>query len=174
MALRRYLAGAEQADLSARRLAAGQHLAVCRDEEAELHTALEVLDAEATSTTAELSSRREEDLANALGRVQGLVERARGLTGVLRERSRGVVAALDAAADVDVVSTLEAEAARLAAELVTAEAEEEAGGAPGPSCRRHWPGSTTRRRHCGPAGRRCSARTRPIRLWPGSGRASSR
>ena len=58
------------------------------------------------------------------------MERARGLTGVLRERGRGVVAALDAAADVDVVSTLEAEAARLASELVMAEAEEEAGGAP--------------------------------------------
>ena len=130
LTVRRYLAGAEQSDLSARRLAAVQHLAVCRDEEVELHTALEQLDAEATSTTAELSSRREEDLANALGRVQGLVERARGLTGVLRERGRGVVAALDAAADVDVVSTLEAEAARLASELVAAEAEEEAGAAP--------------------------------------------
>ena len=130
LTVRRYLAGAEQTDLSTRRAAAAQHLAVCRDEEIELHTALERLDAEATSTTAELSSRREEDLANALGRVQGLVERARGLTGVLRERSRGVVAALDAAADVDVVSTLEAEAARLASELVTAQAEEEAGGAP--------------------------------------------
>ena len=47
-----------------------------------------------------------------LGRVQGLVERARGLQGVLRERGRAVLAALDAAADVDVVSTLEAEAAR--------------------------------------------------------------
>ena len=130
LALRLYLAGAEQAELSARRTAAAQHLSVCRDEEEELHAALERLDAEASSTTAELSSRREEDLANALGRVQGLVERARGLTGVLRERGRGVVAALDAAADVDVVSTLEAEAARLASELVAAEAEEEAGGAP--------------------------------------------
>jgi chromosome segregation protein len=130
LAVRRYLAGAEQSDLSARRLAAARHLAVCRDEETELHEALEQLDADATSTTAELSSRREEDLANALGRVQGLVERARGLSGVLRERGRGVVAALDAAADVDVVSTLEAEAARLATELVAAEAEEEAGGAP--------------------------------------------
>ena len=130
LTVRRFLAGAEQTDLSARRSAALQNLAVCRDEEVELHDALEALDAEASSTTAELSSRREEDLANALGRVQGLVERARGLSGVLRERSRGVVAALDAAADVDVVSTLEAEAARLASELVTAEAEEEAGGAP--------------------------------------------
>jgi chromosome segregation protein len=130
LAVRRYLAGAEMADLTARRLAAGQNLTVCRDEERELHAALEVLDAEASSTTAELSSRREEDLANALGRVQGLVERARGLQGVLRERGRGVLAALDAAADVDVVSTLEAEAARLAGELASAEAEDEAGGAP--------------------------------------------
>ncbi len=130
LAVRRYLAGAEQADLTARRRSAAQNLTVCRDEERELHEALEQLDAEATSTTAELSSRREEDLANALGRVQGLVERARGLSGVLRERGRGVVAALDAAADVDVVSTLEAEAARLASELVAAEAEEEASGAP--------------------------------------------
>ncbi len=123
LAVRRYLAGSEMADLTTRRLTAGQNLAICRDEEIELHAALEQLDAEATSTTAELASRREEDLANALGRVQGLVERARGLTGVLRERGRGVVAALDAAADEDVVSTLEAEAARLASELAAAEAE---------------------------------------------------
>ena len=119
LAVRRYLAGAEQADLSARRPAGGAAPGrVPGRGESSCTTALERLDAEATSTTAELSSRREEDLANALGRVQGLVERARGLTGVLRERGRGVVAALDAAADVDVVSTLEAEAARLASELV--------------------------------------------------------
>ncbi|HEY1443740.1 MAG TPA: chromosome segregation protein SMC, partial [Acidimicrobiales bacterium] len=130
LAVRRYLAGAEMAELTARRVAAAQNLTVCRDEERELHAALEQLDAEASSTTAELSSRREEDLANALGRVQGLVERARGQQGVLRERGRGVLAALDAAADVDVVSTLEAEAARLAGELQTADDEESAGGAP--------------------------------------------
>ena len=130
LAVRRYLAGTELADLTARRRAAAQNLTVCRDEERELHEALEQLDAEATSTTAELSSRREEDLANALGRVQGLVERARGLSGVLRERGRAVAAALDANADVDVVSTLETEAARLISELAVAEAEEAAGFAP--------------------------------------------
>ena len=130
LAVRRYLAGTEMAELTARRLAAAQNLTVCRDEERELHAALEMLDAEASTTTAELSSRREEDLANALGRVQGLVERARGLQGVLRERGRAVLAALDAAADVDVVSTLEAEAARLTGELTAADAEETAGGAP--------------------------------------------
>ncbi len=130
LALRHYLAGAELTDLQSRRSAASQGLAVCRKEEQELHEAVLLLDAEATSTTAELSSRREEDLAKALARVQGLVERARGLSGVLRERGRGVLAALDAAADVDVVSTLEAEAAHLAAELASAEAEQAAGGAP--------------------------------------------
>ena len=130
LSVRRYLAGAELAELATRRRTAAQNLTVCRDEERELHAALEQLDAEASETTAELSSRREEDLANALGRVQGLVERARGLQGVLRERARATAAALDAAADVDVVSTLEAEAARLAAELQTAGAEEAAGGAP--------------------------------------------
>ena len=130
LTVRRYLAGSEMAELTGRRQAAATNLSVCREEERELHAALEMLDAEASSTTAELSSRREEDLAAALGRVQGLVERARGLQGVLRERGRGVLAALDAAADVDVVSTLEAEAARLAGEMSLAESEEAAGGAP--------------------------------------------
>ena len=129
LAVRRYLAGSELADLTARRRAAAQNLTVCRDEERELHEGLEQLDDEATSTTAELSSRREEDLANALGRVQGLVERARGTSALLRERGRAVVAALDAAADVDVVSTLEAEGARLASDLAAAEADGAAGGA---------------------------------------------
>jgi chromosome segregation protein len=130
LTIRRYLAGAELAELTTRRRAAATNLAVCQDEETELHQALEALDAEATSTTAELSSRREEDLARALGRVQGLVERARGTSAVLRERGRAVVVALDAAADVDVVSTLEAEAARLVTEIA-ATAAEEAEQAPG-------------------------------------------
>jgi chromosome segregation protein len=117
LTIRRYLAGAELAELSARRRAAAHNLTICHEEERELHAALESLDAEASTTSAELSSHREEDLARALGRVQGLVERARGTSGVLRERGRAVVAALDAAADVDVVSTLEAEGARLASEI---------------------------------------------------------
>ena len=49
-----------------------------------------------------------------------MVERARGLSGVLKERQRSLARALDAAADADVVSTLEAEGARLADELSTA------------------------------------------------------
>ena len=126
LAVRRYLAGVELAELSSRRRAATQGLTVCHEEERELHTALEVLDAEASSTSAELSSHREEDLARALGHVQGLVERARGTAGVIRERVRATSAALDAAADVDVVSTLEADAARLATELAAVAGQSDA------------------------------------------------
>jgi chromosome segregation protein len=123
LAVRRYLAGAELAELVSRQRTAAQSLTICHEEERELQSALVTLDAEASSTSAELSSHREEDLARALGGVQGLVERARGTSGVLRERGRAVVAALDAAADVDVVSTLEAEAARLAHEIELAAEE---------------------------------------------------
>jgi chromosome segregation protein len=126
MAIRRYLAGSELAELGSRRHAAAQNLQICHDEERELQEGLSTLDAEATSTSAELSSRRQEDLATALGQVQGLVERARGTTGVLRERARAVAAALDAAADVDVVSTLEAEAARLTTEIEAAVVDDQA------------------------------------------------
>jgi chromosome segregation protein len=126
LTVRRYLAGTEMTELTQRRRSASDQLRICQEEERDLHAALEILDAEASSTTAELSSRREEDLARALGGVQGLVERSRGTAGVIRERSRGVVAALDAAADVDVVSTLESDAARLSAEIAAATAEEQA------------------------------------------------
>jgi len=126
LAVRRYLAGVELAELSSRRRAATQGLTVCHEEERELHAALEALDAEASSTSAELSSHREEDLARALGHVQGLVERARGTAGVIRERVRATSAALDAAADVDVVSTLEADAARLATELAAVAGQSDA------------------------------------------------
>ncbi|HVX23618.1 MAG TPA: AAA family ATPase [Acidimicrobiales bacterium] len=116
-AIRRYLAGVELADLANRRQAAAAGLGALKVEEGDLDAAIAALDADAAATAAELSSRREEDLASALGRVQALVERSRGTAGVLRERSRALASALDAAADVDVVSTLEAEAARLADEL---------------------------------------------------------
>ena len=71
LTVRRFLAGSEMAELTGRRQAAATNLGVCREEERELHAALEMFDAEASSTTAELSSRREEDLANASGGSRG-------------------------------------------------------------------------------------------------------
>ena len=125
-AVRIHLVGTELAELAARRAKAAEDLAALVEEERSLHEALESLDAQAAATAAELSANREEDLAAALGQVQALVERARGTANVLRERARALAAALDAAADVDVVSTLEAEASRLAAELESATHEEAA------------------------------------------------
>ena len=123
LAVRRHLAGRELATLAERQRTAETARAGLITQEAELAATLAELDEAARTTAAELSSRRQEDLATALGRVQGLVERARGLIGVLRERSRSLAAALDAAADVDVVSTLEAEGSRLAGELESTEPE---------------------------------------------------
>ena len=62
----------------------------------------------------------------ALTRVQGLSERCRGLLGVVAERRRSIARALEASADTDVVSTLEADAARLSAELAATTTEDDA------------------------------------------------
>src|SRR5579875_1450642 len=94
--LRQYLAGVELAELAER----GQRC------DAELD-----------------ALRREEDLAALLGHLRALLERCRGSARVLGERRRALAASLDAAFDVDVVSTLEAEAARLAEEMAACEAE---------------------------------------------------
>ena len=116
--VRVYVAGQELAELIARRDAAEKEMAAIAAESATLRAELQQLDDEASEAAAELSSRREETLAGSLGRVQSLIERARGSVSVLNERHRSVLAALDASADVDVVSNLEAEAAHLHDQLV--------------------------------------------------------
>src|SRR5580658_4860713 len=126
MTLRRFVAGRELADLAERGVRSADGLRLLAEEAAELEAGLASLDEATTNTMAEMSSRREEDLATALGRVQGLVERTRGTAAVLKERARSLAASLDAAADVDVVSTLEAEGARLTAELGDVESSAEA------------------------------------------------
>jgi len=122
-AVRLHLAGSEMAELTGRHTVAATALAELAAEASTLQRSLTELDEAASVTAAELSSQREVDLASALGRLQGLVERTRGTAGVLRERARGLAAALDAAADVDVVSTLEAEGARLDTDLETVDGE---------------------------------------------------
>ena len=120
-AVRLYVAGAELQALDRRHAEGTKAKAALVASEAELRGSLSQLDADTERTSDEMSAQRESDLASALGRAEGMVERARGLSGVLRERQRSLAQALDAAADADVVSTLEAEGARLADELSTAE-----------------------------------------------------
>ncbi|HXR54021.1 MAG TPA: chromosome segregation protein SMC [Acidimicrobiales bacterium] len=121
--LRQHLAGVELAELAERGRVTSGSLSALRDEETELGATLVELDRAASAAAAELASRREEDLAAALGRVRALLERTRGTKQVLDERRRSLAVSLDAAADVDVVSTLEAEAARLGAEMAATESE---------------------------------------------------
>jgi len=126
--LRQHLAGVELAELADRGRTTGAALDALRDEERELGLTLAELDRAASAAAAELASRREEDLAAGLGRVRALLERTRGTAQVLQERRRSLGVSLDAAADIDVVSTLEAEAARLAGEMAAAESESGAAG----------------------------------------------
>jgi chromosome segregation protein len=115
--VRRFLYAEELASLTARDLALTTELRGLEVDVRELRQRTRVLDAQATSAAAELSSRREEELAGAVGELQGLQGRVRGTVGVLVERRRAVEAALDASADENVVASLEADASKLASEL---------------------------------------------------------
>jgi chromosome segregation protein len=77
-----------------------------------------VAEAEAAATPGGL-----DHLADELGRLEGLRERARGLAALLVERRRSLDAEARAVVDEGVVASLEADAARWAAELDAAEAE---------------------------------------------------
>jgi len=122
-AVRLHVAGVELGALDRQRAACLRVQEEQGAKESRLLDALGALDADSERTADELSAERESDLTAALGRTEGMVERARGLSGVLRERQRSLARALDAAADADVVSTLEAEGARLADELAAADQE---------------------------------------------------
>ncbi len=124
-AVRLFVAGYELRSLDERRTEGERLQAELRVAEDDLGTKLAQLDADSARTADELSAERESDLAASLARAEGMVERARGLAGVLRERQRSLARALDAAADADVVSTLEAEGARLGEELALADREEQ-------------------------------------------------
>ncbi len=87
------------------------------DTEGKLREEVVTLDAQAQAAAAEMASRREETLASALGTLQGLSERSRGLAQVINEREKALRQALIASADENVIATLEADAAKLKADL---------------------------------------------------------
>jgi chromosome segregation protein len=129
-ALRTYLAGRELAGLRQRLISAGHVKGDLERAEAELRQALAGLDADVLASEAEVSGvvavAGAEHLSDDLTRAEALRERALGLAGVVTERSRSTQRALQAQADESVAASLEADAARLAAEL--AEVEVAAGG----------------------------------------------
>ncbi len=123
---RRDLYGRRGAEIAARQL-----VVQAADRDADLEAArldgeLLALDEASAMLTTEMASGRGEWLATMLGQVRSLSERSRGVGSVIGERTRAVATALDAAADVNVVATLEAEDARLARELASVAADEDA------------------------------------------------
>ena len=100
------------------------HQGALRDQE--LRQAMRTLDARAAAAAIEISSQREETLASTLGRLQGLAERVRGTSSLIAERQRSARAAVVAAADENVIATLEADAAHLADESIAVDADERA------------------------------------------------
>lgn len=123
--LARYNLYAERLEaFDARRKQLEADLAGSSERERELRNEVVTLDAQATAAAAEMASRKEEVLASTLGTLQGLAERARGTGSLIEERERALNQALIASADENVIATLEADAAKLATDLVALEAEE--------------------------------------------------
>ncbi len=121
--VRLYLAGRELSDLGSRRDANAELRGELSAEESELRSALARLDGEVESAESELSRLRSEEVAESLGHVEALRERARGLAAVLGERRRSIGVARDAALDEGLAASLEAEQAELVGQLEAAEAE---------------------------------------------------
>ena len=115
--LRVFVAGREIASLR-RKL---ESIAVDRldasSAESQLKAELARLDTEIMSFEAQLSARGESDISDRLVHVEQLRERARGLAGILAERKRSLDRDRGQLLDAGVVANLEADAARLRAEL---------------------------------------------------------
>ena len=123
-ALRLHLAGRELAALAARQQAAATARARLAGDESSIKVELRRLDSSVAAAQAWVTSAGGTGLGEALGRLEALRERARGLAALLSERQRSLGRDRAVAVDATVISTLESDAARLAAELaeVTAEA----------------------------------------------------
>ncbi len=112
------------ATFESRQVELGKELAEFSSKEQEVRNEILTLDARASATASEMTSRREETLASTLGTLQGLAERARGTASIIQERERSLKIALIASADENVIATLEADAAKLESDLVGLGAEE--------------------------------------------------
>ena len=130
-ALRRFVAGRE---LTALRNRAASIARVRADETASERSLVrdlagldaDVLAAEAALTAADRAEdgrHRRDALADDVARAEGLRERARGLSALVAERGRSLERLRSAELDADLIATLEAEGADVAASLVDVDAE---------------------------------------------------
>ena len=116
-AIRRHLAGRELAGLRARSRRLADDAARLAAEEERVRARLAHLDVAVVEAEQRLPAAGEDPHADALGRLDALRERARGLAALVTERRRGLERDLRAAADEGVVANLVAEAGALQAEL---------------------------------------------------------
>ncbi|MGI8938251.1 MAG: chromosome segregation protein SMC, partial [Iamia sp.] len=122
-ARRVHLAGADLRRLRTRLEASEASRRDLRSREGESKTALAGLDASVLAAETRLSAHGGDDLGDDLARCEALRERARGLAAVLTERRRGLERQRGASVDEAVIASLEAEAARLDAELKAVQAD---------------------------------------------------
>jgi chromosome segregation protein len=124
--IRLFLAGREIATLTTRLEAGARTKVNLARAEAEVRQALARLDADVAVAEAGVSAQGTDDLGDSLLRFEGLREKARGMAAVLAERRRSLERELAASADEGVIASLESDAATLAAQLRSVEAEAEA------------------------------------------------
>ncbi len=121
--LRTHLAGRELTALQGQ-LETGRRLRLEYDErESELTVTLAALDAAVLEGETELSALGASDVADVLSRAKSMAERVRGQLNVVAERRLRLDGELQAAVDDGLVANLEAESARITAELAVASAD---------------------------------------------------
>ncbi len=116
-AIRVHLIGRELAGLQAKTGRLREQSHEFAREEATIQARLRELDVSVLDAERALTDVGQGDVADALGRVEAIRERARGLRALVTERRRGLERELAAAADEGVVETLVADAGAVRAEL---------------------------------------------------------
>jgi chromosome segregation protein len=124
-ALRVHVAGREIDSLRQRATALASARTELSDADASEARALAELDAGVMAAEARLTAMGGDDLGDDLPQFESLFERARGLVALLAEQRRGVDRERSASVDQGVVASLEAESARLHAELAEVGTEEQ-------------------------------------------------
>ncbi len=122
-AIRVHLVGRELAGLQAKTTRLREHAHELAREEATIQARLRELDVSVLDAERALTDVGHGDVADALGRVEAIRERARGLRALVVERGRSLERELAAAADEGVVETLVADAGAVRGELAVMEPE---------------------------------------------------
>ncbi|MEW6472996.1 MAG: chromosome segregation protein SMC [Actinomycetota bacterium] len=122
-AIRLHLAGREITTLTERLATIGDKKEKVEAEEAVAREQAGRLEAEVAESEAALADLPADSLGDAVATAESLLARARGLGALVAEKRRNIDRSLAALADAGVVETLTAEAAKLRADLTSAEEE---------------------------------------------------